>query len=747
MLEREQDQIRRNKQKKQSSEIIVIVDDDNDYIELKKCIMCKKSYTMDKFLTSKGQISQKCNVLCLPKERDIDHKRDRSGRDYVIYNKKPERKLQKKQSSEIIVIIDDDNDCIELKKCIMCKKSYTMDKFLTSKGQISQKCNVICLPKKRDIDHKRDRSGRDYVTYDKNPERKLQKKEWINANPEKNVGYYVNARARKIEEYGIDEYHRMNNECAVNYRKNNPEKQKEFNKKRKVNVNTKYKILIADAKKDDKIMELSLNECTKMFLGSCYYCGRDADKENELNGIDRKDNDEDYILTNCVSACKLCNMMKGPFLDDINFIQICEHILTNLNIIDGDFYPNSFRNSGSSNYNEYIGRAKRDNIDFKLSESDFYQIVQNNCYLCNKPNTRIHNNGIDRTNNNLGYISYNCKACCVTCNYIKSAYYLYDVLNQMTKIFKHQCDSTINVSNEMIEKSCLLATKHYNLNKNIIDCKNIAKQRSDKHYRIRALATPKKIRNKLTKTQRNDIYIANKEKNKQKIIQKYTIEENKNNYIKNAAQNRIIKNKNINANQNNIVDNIIINNSDTDEYISYEESSEDTHNTNNTNNTNNIHNVKHNQVIKDMVKEMINNNTLTDINNGMVNDVNNDVQINNNNTNNTNNTNNIHNVKHNQVIKDMVKEMINNNTLTDINNGMVNNVNNDVQINNNNNNNNNNNKQNIIPNDKTNKNRLRKQRRITKLKQKLGDEKYKEKVRIDRAKRWERSQARHSLNE
>lgn len=85
---------------------------------------------------------------------------------------------------------------------------------------------------------------------------------------------------------------------------------------------------------------LSLEECEQLFKGVCFYCG--TEPSNRMNhyinenrsfvnlpknitkdirkwaeeadyiysGIDRVDNNKDYIISNCVSCCKICNRAK-----------------------------------------------------------------------------------------------------------------------------------------------------------------------------------------------------------------------------------------------------------------------------------------------------------------------------------------------------------------------------------------------------------------------------------------------------
>jgi hypothetical protein len=57
------------------------------------------------------------------------------------------------------------------------------------------------------------------------------------------------------------------------------------------------------------------------------------------------------------------------------------------------------------------------------------------CYLCGKPNTVIHHNGIDRVDNNNGYILDNCKSCCGDCNYMKKTFTIESFFVKMQAIY------------------------------------------------------------------------------------------------------------------------------------------------------------------------------------------------------------------------------------------------------------------------------------------------------------------------
>ena len=70
-------------------------------------------------------------------------------------------------------------------------------------------------------------------------------------------------------------------------------------------------------------------------------------------------------------------------------------------------------------YDEYKARAKRENIDFHLSFIDFDFIVKQNCYICNISG-KENKLGIDRLNNNKGYVHNNVAPCCFNCNRAKN---------------------------------------------------------------------------------------------------------------------------------------------------------------------------------------------------------------------------------------------------------------------------------------------------------------------------------------
>jgi hypothetical protein len=97
-------------------------------------------------------------------------------------------------------------------------------------------------------------------------------------------------------------------------------------------------------------------------------------------------------------------------------------------------------------YCSYKHVAKIKNLEFNLSREDFQKIIKSNCYICgSEPKTTAKTisgsayvyNGIDRVDNNKGYILTNCEPCCERCNKAKLAYSLDDFKNFLVKAYKN----------------------------------------------------------------------------------------------------------------------------------------------------------------------------------------------------------------------------------------------------------------------------------------------------------------------
>lgn len=102
-------------------------------------------------------------------------------------------------------------------------------------------------------------------------------------------------------------------------------------------------------------------------------------------------------------------------------------------------------------YNYYKRNAQKKPIDWALSKDAFSQLVFKKCHYCNaeplhktfiqygasviRRVSKERVNGIDRLDNDKGYVIDNCVPCCMTCNRMKLALSVDEFLIHIKKIF------------------------------------------------------------------------------------------------------------------------------------------------------------------------------------------------------------------------------------------------------------------------------------------------------------------------
>lgn len=197
--------------------------------------------------------------------------------------------------------------------------------------------------------------------------------------------------------------------------------------------NRMLKLYVKSAKKRGLEFGLSLEFFEQNAGVPCHYCG---EIPQISHGIDRMCPTVGYIPGNCVACCSMCNYMKGKLGHDA-FIQKILHIARHAKDLPGAKYPELFANhyKCSVRYPVYKTRANVAGYTFTISQTQFDEIIRNPCYLCGKENTSIHQNGIDRINNSVGYEIDNLAACCGDCNWIKSDYVLDNVIDKAMAIY------------------------------------------------------------------------------------------------------------------------------------------------------------------------------------------------------------------------------------------------------------------------------------------------------------------------
>lgn len=96
-------------------------------------------------------------------------------------------------------------------------------------------------------------------------------------------------------------------------------------------------------------------------------------------------------------------------------------------------------------FNDYVRNTVRRRLLFTLTEDEFRTLTKGNCFYCGCPPSSVKRpkstsgeyvyNGIDRKDNSIGYVSYNCVSCCKTCNFSKHKLSHDDFLNHVRKIY------------------------------------------------------------------------------------------------------------------------------------------------------------------------------------------------------------------------------------------------------------------------------------------------------------------------
>lgn len=79
----------------------------------------------------------------------------------------------------------------------------------------------------------------------------------------------------------------------------------------------------SNCKRNNVEFALSKEEAFSFFEAECTYC-KHYDAAN-CNGIDRLDARQGYLLNNCVTCCRVCNLLKQQ-MDPKSFIDHCKKI-------------------------------------------------------------------------------------------------------------------------------------------------------------------------------------------------------------------------------------------------------------------------------------------------------------------------------------------------------------------------------------------------------------------------------------
>lgn len=200
-----------------------------------------------------------------------------------------------------------------------------------------------------------------------------------------------------------------------------------------------YRCYKKDAKKRNLIFEIDFELFLDLVNKYCIYCNSKPNNKIKyhthsavINGLDRVNNTLGYVKDNIVSCCSVCNKMKRTYsLEDF------KKWAASLNInysTEKEYNEYTILQNLDLAFNKYFysikSKSKYRKLEFNLSKDFVYHISLKNCYYCSKKPENIfytksniykfYYSGIDRVDNNLGYLEYNCVPCCKQCNYAKN---------------------------------------------------------------------------------------------------------------------------------------------------------------------------------------------------------------------------------------------------------------------------------------------------------------------------------------
>ena len=101
------------------------------------------------------------------------------------------------------------------------------------------------------------------------------------------------------------------------------------------------------------------------------------------------------------------------------------------NVEDKRKWQNNYSKTINGIIKAYRNSSRRRNLEFNLTKDFFAKNWGKNCYYCGD---KIKTIGLDRVDNNIGYIESNIVLCCCWCNRMKLNFSRRNFINHCNKI-------------------------------------------------------------------------------------------------------------------------------------------------------------------------------------------------------------------------------------------------------------------------------------------------------------------------
>jgi hypothetical protein len=170
---------------------------------------------------------------------------------------------------------------------------------------------------------------------------------------------------------------------------------------------------------------LADDDAMDIMTGPCMYCG--ILPVDCVHGLDRMDNSRGYTPENTVGCCGTCNMMK-KCLDAHTFVDRCTHLC------GLERHDRAWPDTRPGPFASYRNNAKKRKRSFELTKADYDALIQQPCVYCHRTITQTNKSGIDRIDNDLGYVAGNMQPCCTECNRMRGTLTIDAFLEKATHI-------------------------------------------------------------------------------------------------------------------------------------------------------------------------------------------------------------------------------------------------------------------------------------------------------------------------
>lgn len=100
-------------------------------------------------------------------------------------------------------------------------------------------------------------------------------------------------------------------------------------------------------------------------------------------------------------------------------------------------YQKQYEQSVNGRRVTYKAGAKERNLEFMLTLEQFEILTSQPCHYCGQYTKNKNFCGIDRVNNDAGYVLTNCVPCCTSCNEMKGKRTSKEFFNCIKRVYEH----------------------------------------------------------------------------------------------------------------------------------------------------------------------------------------------------------------------------------------------------------------------------------------------------------------------